>query len=225
MARRRNRSSGVVLQIAQALPLWASVLIAAVVYLGLRIYAGDHLPMMRPVGPGQIDLELAGYLPKMLAFYGQFVIPPIFLIGGLLGALKRKVQSKKLDRIASAGNLGNAIRGLSWREFEQMVGEALRRQGYAVAETKSGPDGGVDLVLHKDGECFLVQCKQWKAIKVSVQVVRELYGVMASQGVAGGFVVTSGTFTAEARKFALGTNIHLIDGEILKHWFRPEVGI
>jgi restriction system protein len=45
---------------------------------------------------------------------------------------------------------------------------------------------------------FLVQCKQWKAFKVGVQVVRELYGLMAAHGAAGGFVVTSGRFTDEA---------------------------
>jgi restriction system protein len=41
-----------------------------------------------------------------------------------------------------------------------------------------GPDGGVDLVLRKPGgngsEKFLVQCKQWRALKVGVDVVREL---------------------------------------------------
>ena len=37
-------------------------------------------------------------------------------------------------------------------------------------------------MLRKDREKFLVQCKQWKAFKVGVTVVRELYGVMAAHG-------------------------------------------
>jgi restriction system protein len=44
-------------------------------------------------------------------------------------------------------------------------------------------------------------------------VVRELYGVMAAEGVAGGYVVTSGTFTKDARQFAAGRNVELIDGQ------------
>jgi len=93
------------------------------------------------------------------------------------------------------------------------VGEAFRLQGYEVSELGgAGPDGGVDLVLRKDKEKFLVQCKHWKAFKVGVQVVRELYGVMAAQGAAGGFVVTSGTFTEEAVTFASGRNVRLVDG-------------
>ena len=103
--------------------------------------------------------------------------------------------------------------GMSWQQFEHLVGEAFRMQGYAVAETGGGgADGGVDLVLTRDGEKSLVQCKQWRAYKVGVDVVRQLYGVMAAKGAAGGFVVTSGRFTEEAQRFAEGRNINLIDG-------------
>lgn len=47
-------------------------------------------------------------------------------------------------------------------------------------------------------------------------IVRELFGVMAAQGATGGFVVTSGVFTADAHEFAKGRNIDLIDGAALK---------
>ena len=76
-------------------------------------------------------------------------------------------------------------------------------------------DGGVDLVLKKDGEKFLVQCKQWKTYKVGVTILRELFGVMAAEGATGGFVVTSGNFTQEAMDFSEGKNIELIDGVAL----------
>jgi restriction system protein len=39
---------------------------------------------------------------------------------------------------------------------------------------------------------------------------------MAAKGVAGGFVVTSGSFTEEARSFANGRNGRLIDGPQLR---------
>ncbi len=97
-----------------------------------------------------------------------------------------------------------------------LVGEAFRHSGYAVTETGGGgADEGVDLALSKDNEKFLVQCKQWRAMKVGVTTVRELYGVMAAKGAAGGFVVTSGKFTKEAERFAAGRNITLIDGVVL----------
>jgi restriction system protein len=106
---------------------------------------------------------------------------------------------------------------MGWREFEMLVGEGFRLQGYQVMETGGGgADGGVDLVLTKPGkngnEKFLVQCKQRRAFKVGVDVVRELYGVMTARGATGGFVVTSGRFTDEAINFADGRNDTLVDG-------------
>jgi restriction system protein len=67
-----------------------------------------------------------------------------------------------------------------------------------------------------------VQCKQWRATKVGVRVVRELYGVMAARGAVSAYVVTSGTFTKEARKFARGRNIILIDGKALEREIRRQ---
>jgi len=49
---------------------------------------------------------------------------------------------------------------MSWQQFETLVGEGFLRRGGRVKETGGGgPDGGVDLVLSKDGEKTLVQCK------------------------------------------------------------------
>ena len=42
---------------------------------------------------------------------------------------------------------------------------------------------------------------------------------MSAQGASGGFVITSGTFTADARKYVHGLNIELIDGIALQHLF------
>ena len=75
-----------------------------------------------------------------------------------------------------------------------------------------GADGVVDLRLTRNGETYLVQCKQWRAFKVGVNVVRELYGVMAA---AGGFVVTSGQLE-EAAKFATKIDLAQVNGEKLQ---------
>jgi len=100
---------------------------------------------------------------------------------------------------------------MSWEEFELAMGMAFMRQGYRVTQTKSGADGGVDLVLERPGERILAQCKHWAAWKVNVKTVRELYGVMAYQGATGGIVVTSGRFTQDAKAFAREVGIRLLD--------------
>ena len=143
---------------------------------------------------------------------GQYVVPVLCLAAAVVSASQRRQRHDLVASVAQ-GRAPDVLDGMSWQEFELLVGEAFRLQGYEVAEIGGGgPDGGVDLVLRKDREKFLVQCKQWKAFKVGVQVVRELYGVMAAKGAAGGFVVTSGSFTEEAIAFASGRNVRLIDG-------------
>lgn len=62
------------------------------------------------------------------------------------------------------------IAALGWRNFERLVGEAYRRHGYSVEETGLGG---------ADGGRVLVQCKQWRRRRVPVNVVREMYGLLA----------------------------------------------
>lgn len=80
----------------------------------------------------------------------------------------------------------------------------------------------MDVLLKKGADRYLVQCKHWRALRVGVQPVRELYGVMAAQRVAGAYVVTSGTFTDEARRFAEGRELQLIDGQALQRGIRAQ---
>jgi restriction system protein len=149
-----------------------------------------------------------------LASVGQYVVPLICLGGAAMSGWKRRQREALVSNVAQAKGADSL--GMSWREFEVPVGEAYRLQGYNVVEAGGGgPDGGVDLVLTKGNEKFLVQCKQWKAFKVGVDVLRELYGVIAAKGATGGFVVTSGRFTEDATSFADGRNVNLVDGHRL----------
>ena len=94
--------------------------------------------------------------------------------------------------------------------------EAYRRQGYDASATVSGADGGVDVVLKKDGKITLVQCKQWKTQSVGIKSVRELAGVISAERADHGIFVCSGTYTGEAQSFAAKSGIELVDGEALR---------
>lgn len=197
------------IDISAMLPWWAGVLLALIVYITLHHYATAEI--VQPTSVAQLGANVGSQLGKVLASFGQYLIPLAFIIGAGISAYGRHKRSV-LFANANAGDSASVINTMTWQEFESLVGEAFRRGGYSVAETGGGADGGVDLVLRKDGEKYLVQCKQWRAYKVGVQIVRELYGVMAASGAAGGFVVTSGVFTQDAKDFAEGRNIDLIDG-------------
>lgn len=109
-----------------------------------------------------------------------------------------------------------SLRELPWKRFEDVIAEAYRRRGYHVEEMLgSGADGGVDLRLRKNGNLVVVQCKRWKGKPVSVQVVRELYGVMIDQRASAAKLVATTTFTADAVAFAKGKPIELVDSKVL----------
>ena len=50
----------------------------------------------------------------------------------------------------------------------------------------------MDIGLRRNGELFLVQCKNWNRNRVGVGVVREMCGVKMDEGAAGVVIVYSG---------------------------------
>jgi hypothetical protein len=73
------------------------------------------------------------------------------------------------------------LRATDWYQFEKVVGLVYQSQGYRLSRRGgANPDGGIDLVIEKDGERAAVQCKRWKKWKVDVPKVRELIGAMTA---------------------------------------------
>jgi restriction system protein len=217
----RKRKEGLIEMVAGAtalLPWWGGVLLAIVSYLGLHSVA--ERPSAPSLQPGQLGMFAVAALWQTLATMGQYLLPVLFFLGAGMSAFKR-YKSAQLH--ADASTRSEAVAHMTWLEFEALVGEFFRREGYSVvAQGGAGPDGGVDVLLKKGSDRYLVQCKHWRALRVGVQPVRELYGVMAAQRVAGGFVVTSGGFTEEADRFAAGREIKLIDGQALQRGIRKQ---
>jgi restriction system protein len=155
-----------------------------------------------------------GFIHVFAEFF-QYIIPAGLLIGTTVGYFKQRHSGALF--VAARENPKPAITSMSWRDFERLVGEVFRRQGFTVSGFGGhAPDGGVDLGLTKNGQRYLAQCKHWRKRQVGVTVVRELNGVISAQGAHGGFVVTGGEFTREAREFADSCDIKLIDGLALE---------
>ena len=222
MARRRKDGLlDAVVNVTALLPWWAGVALALASYLWL------HSVALKPTGTltqsGQAGSFAISAMGQSLASIGQYVLPFLLLLGAGISAYKRH---KAAQLHADAANRVDGMAQMTWREFEVLVGEYFRRQGFTVRDNGGGgPDGGVDVLLQKGSDKYLVQCKQWRALRVGVPPVRELYGVMAAQRVAGGFVVTSGEFTPEARRFAEGREIELINGKTLQLGIRAQASV
>ena len=142
---------------------------------------------------------------------------PWLTLGLALIALYAEGDKYKRHRLLVRQSSLETLREMTWLEFEHLVGEVYRQQGYQIEEKGgSGPDGGVDIVLRRAGETVLVQCKQWKQARVGAPTVRELRGAVARDGAARGIFVTCGTFTRESIAEAQGQPpLELVNGEVL----------
>ncbi|HHA18652.1 MAG TPA: restriction endonuclease [Methylophaga sp.] len=208
MARKRQSTIEDLVELTAMMPWWIGAILAVVSYLYFSNYVAQPVA---PIVAGK-PMDFTAPLFRGLATVLQYILPCVFCIGAITSIFERKKRSS-LFNSASSNSGKKVLDDISWQDFELLVGEYFRHKGYSVEECGgNGPDGGVDIILRKDGETTLVQCKQWKALKVGVKIVREIYGVMAAEGAEHGYVVTSGRFTSNAIKFAEGREIVLIDG-------------
>jgi restriction system protein len=200
------------MEIASKLPWAVGVGLALLSAVLFHVVAVMTASPPSPTTVGDMGSVLVHQFAHIFGTIFQYLVPAAFLIGAAVSFFKTSQRRSLFSRARS--NPMATVSSMTWRQFEMLVGESFRHRGFSVAETGGGgPDGGVDLILSKAGERFLVQCKHWRSQQVSVTVVRELYGVMAAQGATGGYVVTAGRFTKDAREFAQGRNIELIDSE------------
>lgn len=204
MGRRRN-SSGI--EALAAMPWPYGVVVGIAGFSALRL----GIPWWFS---GQ-DGVLAGDFAKQLS---QVVSPLAWLVLGLcwFAALLSYLAARHRRVLLDTRTTLESLAAGGWRQFEQLVGEAFRRLGYSVEETGlGGADGGIDLILRKDGRRVLVQCKQWKRRQVGVSVVREMMGLLAHHRADAVKIVCVGTFTRDAETFARGKPVELIGGAML----------
>jgi restriction system protein len=169
-----------------------------------------------------IPVGIIGFWVIASFWCSVILIPQFQIIGLIFGAGFalisfiagwKGVQSRQRQRAFLAADIDmNWVCRLSWQDFERQMASVYRQNGYQVEETGGGgPDGGVDLKLFMGGRTTVVQCKHWKTWKVNVKPVRELFGVMTAEGADAAVFIASGDYTREARKFAAGKPIELID--------------
>jgi restriction system protein len=111
--------------------------------------------------------------------------------------------------------LAQELKGHPLAEF---VAHLLAAMGYRCRLSPEGPDGGIDIIAHRDELGFeppiiKVQVKSAEG-NIGDPVVSALYGKASAGEFA--LLVTLGTFTAQARNFARSkSNLRLIDGDEL----------
>ncbi len=110
------------------------------------------------------------------------------------------------------------LQSIEWKLFEDLSAAYYKEKGIHAELTKLGADGGIDIKLFQDDSknpTSLVQCKAWNTRQVGVKVIREFLGVMSHEKIPKGFIMTSGSYSDDAKEVAKANRITLIDGVML----------
>jgi restriction system protein len=104
------------------------------------------------------------------------------------------------------------LRLVDWFQFEKIVDLVYQKHGYnSTRRGGASPDGGIDLVIEKDGQKLAVQCKQWKTWKVGVKPVREFLGALKDAGIERGVFVTLNGYSEPAKQLADKHGIEMLN--------------
>ena len=173
---------------------WTASAIVIVIYAGV----GLALPLM------------TGMPIYALIYFNAIgtVAAAVILLGWLLVRIAAGERRNLLEWTTD-------LRRLNSKEFEWLVGEVFRREGWTVRETghDDRPDGNIDLELVRGGQRSIVQCKRWTSQSVSVDEIRKFLGTLMRERLPGsaGIFVTLSDFTEQARREAHQSEIVLVD--------------
>ena len=107
-----------------------------------------------------------------------------------------------------------ALLKLQWREFEVLIYELLRNQGFRVELGPGRADGGIDIkMFQRDpiGDILTgVQIKRYRPDRtIDLQAVQALHGAAVADGIPRTAFVTTSRYSPSAKKFANRKNVRM----------------
>ncbi|HVE50474.1 MAG TPA: restriction endonuclease [Casimicrobiaceae bacterium] len=160
------------------------------------------------VGAFAVWITPAAYAP-----FAAFAAMPFVVIAAMAGW--RQMHTPSDTRVDDALN---ALRAMSWVEFSNVIERQLVADGGTVERIAHA---GADFSVSKDGRRTLVSCKRWKVARAGINFLRELEVATQMSEANGAIYIAAGDVTDQARKFALQSNIRLLERSALVQWLRP----
>lgn len=198
MTRRRPVTRETPLAIViQATAAYVVIVVASLYFLVLRSDPG-------PLGPLLVQLR-----PINLVFLVLF---------GLVLTYKWRVALTDHRATRAAFRNREQLAALSPEQFERWCQARLEEAGYRTKLLGGQADHGVDLEAERDGQLHVVQCKRYAGRRlVGEPQLRDLYGAMHARNADGAIVITAGSFTNAAKRWADGKPVELWDIDRLAH--------
>jgi restriction system protein len=170
----------------------------------------DRIDLTR-VDPKVCFRQLKGVAASKLV--GLAPVPPL--------QRPRIVDSRFVESHEVAASIDSSMNlaAMDWQEFEHLVRQLFAHlystPGSEVHVTQASRDGGVDAIVFDPdpikGGKIVVQAKRYTNT-VEVSAVRDLFGTVHNEGATKGILVTTSNYGPDARNFAAGKPLTLIDG-------------
>ena len=123
------------------------------------------------------------------------------------------------------------LAAMDWMDFEYLVKQLIESFYSDKAEAQSfqaSRDRGVDAVILDPhpitGGKTVIQAKRY-ANTVDAAAVRDLYGTVTHEGANSGLLITTSKFGPDAREWAKGKPLKLIDGDMLLSLLLEQTGV
>lgn len=112
------------------------------------------------------------------------------------------------------------IRGIDVYEFEQLIADIWEKQGWETTVTTGASDRGIDVIAEKTtpfSQKHLIQAKRYsEGNKVGSPEVQQYSSLRQQESeVDTVIIVTTSSFTSQARQTAHDLNVKLVDGNSL----------
>ena len=105
--------------------------------------------------------------------------------------------------------------------FESLCAKLFERMGFIANLTPQTNDGGYDIILRKDDEISIVECKCYSGThKVGRPAIQKLVGANSVVSADNMIFITTSDFSASAVSYATESNVTLINGKYLMELLR-----
>lgn len=119
----------------------------------------------------------------------------------------------------------NALAGMHWRDFSEIVRRALHEQR-RLQDITGEPDHSLEpssdfLMQDEKHQRYLVSCKHGRAYRIGTAAVNELGAAARLAGARGGILITEGRIERDGRATADKQSVEVLDGTLLWPMLQP----
>jgi hypothetical protein len=139
-----------------------------------------------------------------------------FLATAYLWLVKRRQKETQLGL--------NALAGMHWRDFSEIVRRAMREQRGlkdVPGEADDSREPRSDFMMDDGQHRWLVSCKHGRAYRIGTAAVNELGAAARLAGARGGVLITEGRVERDGRLAAEKQGVEVLDGHLLWPLLKP----